>query len=256
MNTLIITAIGGMLLLSLGIIFFVVMYQRRVIRHQHDLKRVNDEKQQELMQASIRGEEEERMRIAAELHDDVGATLSSVRLYLHAAAQKDADESIMREGKELLDDSINKIRSISHRLQPAMLQQLGLQAALESFAMTINRSGQVRMQYVKEADIPRLNDAIELAVYRIVQELTSNMLKHAHATDIDVSQQLKDKILLTRLRHNGDGLTTELYAAHIDKKGALGLKNIVNRLKAIHADISFDQRTDGFYYITIQSPLS
>ena len=88
--SLFIIGIAAMLLLAFGIIFFVVMYQRRVIRHQQEIKVLYEQKQQELINASIQGEEQERMRIASELHDDVGATLSSVRLFLHSRLTRTA----------------------------------------------------------------------------------------------------------------------------------------------------------------------
>lgn len=244
-----------MLLLALSIIFFVVLYQRRVIRHQEEIKKINDRKQLELIQASIQGEEEERTRIATELHDDVGATLSSVRLFLHAAAQKTGDDEIIQQSKELLDDSISKIRNISHKLQPAMLQQLGLQPTLESFATMISRSGSVSMSYTCAIPLPRLNENIELSVYRIVQELTSNILRHAHAHNIVLETWLLQGYLQATLIHDGNGLTDEMYHEHIYKKGAIGLKNIVNRLKNIGASIQFRQTSEGSYSITVLAPL-
>lgn len=247
--------IAAMLLLVVGIIGFVVMYQRRVIRHQDEIRKINDQKQLELIQASIRGEEEERMRIAAELHDDVGATLSSVRLYLHAAAKKSTDASIISQSRELLDDSIGKIRNISHKLQPALLQQLGLQASLESFSAMIGRTGHIRMSYTCPEPLPRLQEHVELSVYRIVQELSSNVVKHAQATYLKVETLLLPGSLQTTLEYDGQGLTAEMYQERIYQKGAIGLKNIVNRLKTIHATIAFDRTEEGTFRTIILAPL-
>lgn len=247
--------IAAMLLLVVGIIGFVVMYQRRVIRHQDDIRKINEQKQLELIQASLQGEEEERMRIAAELHDDVGATLSSVRLFLHAA-QRSTDPDIIGQSKELLDDSIGKIRDISHRLQPALLQQLGLQASLESFASMIDRSGVIRMHCNCPDPLPRLDEHIELSVYRIVQELTNNVIKHTGATALTVHVQLLPAQLHTILVHDGQGLTADTYHEHIYRKGAIGLKNIENRLKTMRATIDFDRAGDGAYRTIIHTPLN
>lgn len=240
-----------MLALALGIIFFVVMYQRRVIRHQHEIKKINDQKQLELIQASIQGEEEERMRIASELHDDVGATLSSVRLFLHSAAQNDPD--IINQSKELLDDSIRKVRNISHKLQPALLQQLGLQASLDSFAAMMSKSGNIKITYEGIA-LPRMDENIEMSIYRMVQELTSNIIRHAGATTIKIETLQQTDAFNTVLTHNGNGLTEEMYHEYIYKKGAIGLKNIVNRLKTINGTIEFTKTGDE-YGIIIQTPL-
>lgn len=253
--SLIIIGIGAMLLLAFGIVFFIVLYQRRVIRHQQEIKEINDRKQQELIQASIQGEEEERMRIAAELHDDVGAMLSSVRLFLHAAARKDMDPLIITQSKELLDDSIRNIRNISHKLQPALLQQLGLQASLESFATMISNSANIQMSFCNKISLPRFSDNIELSIYRIIQELTSNIIRHAEATTITIEIMLLAAHLQTIVVHNGAGLTDEMYRDLIYKKGSIGLKNIMNRLKTINASISFAKTNTGHFSIVISAPL-
>src|SRR5436190_624093 len=115
-----------MLTLAVGIVIFVIQYQRRVINHQDELKDFNRKKQEELIQASIRSEEEERMRVAAELHDDVGATLSSIRLMLFKAIRNPGDGAILQQVRGLLDETIQKVRNLSHQLQPGTLQYLGL----------------------------------------------------------------------------------------------------------------------------------
>jgi signal transduction histidine kinase len=256
LTILIIIATIAMLVLASAIIFFVILYQKRVIYHQQELKRINDQKQLELIQASIQGEEEERTRIASELHDDVGATLSSIRLFLHAAGKKDADVSILNTSKELLDESIQKIRNISHKLQPALLQQLGLQSSLESFAMMITNTGKIRVTYSTSVVLPRLHENTELSIYRITQELTNNIIRHANATTINIETLLQPNHLITTLVHNGKGLTEKMYQEHIYKKGSIGLKNIVNRLKAIDAIIQFYQKEDGNFSIVINAPLN
>lgn len=253
--SLIVTSIAIMLLLAFSIVIFVVNYQRRVIRHQDEIKNINDQKQLELIQASIQGQEEERMRIATELHDDVGATLSSVRLFLHSSMQKDADESVILQSKQLLDQSISSIRNISHKLQPAILNQLGLHASLESFASIINRSSTVRLTYRSLCPLPKLYEATELSVYRMLQELTSNIIKHSDAGSISIESSVLNGFLQIIILHDGQGLTNEMYQELIYKKGAIGLKNIVNRLKSINAAIEFSQLDSGEFRICILTPI-
>lgn len=245
-TSLIILSITVMLFLACGIIFFVVLYQRRVIRHQQEIKRINEQKQQELINASLQGEEQERMRIASELHDDVGATLSSVRLFLHAAARQPEDGSIIDQSRELLDDSIQKIRNISHKLQPSTLEHLGLHVSLQSHADMLSKSGNVLFSYTADADLPRLDENTELSVFRIVQELTNNIVKHAGATVIHLAAHCGQSSLELLMTHNGEGLTMEAYQQLIYKKGAIGLKNIVNRLKSINALIHFEKHPDHY----------
>lgn len=251
--TLIVIGIAAMLVLALGVIAFVVMYQRKVINHQVELERINKAKQQELLQASIQSEEEERARIASELHDDIGATLSSVRLFLLNAASE-APHEYLDVSKQLLDDSIGKLRDISHKLQPATLFHLGLQLSIQSMADVINKSGTMHMEYIAINDVERLDSNIELSVYRILQELINNNLKHANATQITITTDRQPNELIVTLAHNGAGLTQENYEGMIYKKGALGLKNIENRIKSINANIYFSKE-DGEYVTTLTVPL-
>ena len=252
LTSLIIIGIIAMLALAMGVILFVVMYQRRVIRHQVELKKIEEEKELELIQASIQSEEQERMRIATELHDDVGATLASARLFLHKKETETTDEAI-QQSKELLDESIQKIRSISHKLQPTTLYHLGLQTSLQSLSEIISKTGIVKLIYVKLADLPRLDAQLELSIYRIVQELINNSIKHGKATNITMQTNTNGE-LNVKLSHDGNGLVHEEFENLVYKKGAIGLKNIVNRLKSINASILFGKEGEWFT-IDITAPL-
>lgn len=250
----IVIGISVMLLLAMAIILFVVFYQRRVIAHQQQLNSFNQQKEKELTEAAIHAEEEERNRIAAELHDDVGATLASVRLYLRMADKEGAGSEAFTQSQHLIDETINKVRSLSHRLQPAMLQKLGLQMALHSFFEVFNKSGVLRIDYDGDA-LPVLDENKSLAIYRIMQELVNNTLKHAGADMVEVHAEKNDGVLQICFSHNGQqGITQERFQEYIYKKNATGLKNIVNRLKVLNGSISFEKE-NNWYHTIISTPL-
>lgn len=247
--TLVIIAALTMLCLAVGLILFVVIYQRRVINHQQELRDLNRKKQQELIEASIRSEEEERMRIAAELHDDVGATLSSIRLMLHQVGRNAQPAAIpaVQQVQSLLDDCIQKVRNLSHQLQPGTLQYLGIVKSLQSLAELLTRTGQIDVSFEAAQSWPQLPAEPELALYRIVQELLNNIIKHAGAAEVRITTTHGQGNAYICIFHNGLGLTEKLYQEMLYKKGAIGLKNIESRLKSAGASIAFPKPDDARY---------
>lgn len=253
--SLVVIAAITMLTLAVGIVVFVILYQRRVINHQAQLKDFNRRKQEELIQASIRSEEEERMRIAAELHDDVGATLSTIGLMLNHANRNPGDGSVINQAKELLDESIRKIRDISHQLQPGTLKYLGLMKSLQSHAEMLTRTGHISVTYTPGENWPALDGERELALYRIVQELLSNILKHSGASSVRIAAGQRGPNARILISHNGAGLTEASYHEMLYKKGAIGLKNIETRLKSAGARILFPKEEKGGSDTTIELSL-
>lgn len=260
MNTvsIVILGVSAMLLMALSVIMFVILYQRRVIQSQIEIEKINQEKQQEMLNASIQSEEQERMRIAAELHDDIAPTLASIKLYLSAAIAEEhpPDKTdLIHQSKELLDDSLQKIRGIAHKLQPSTLYYLGLQVSLQALCDVINNSGGVQVQYHSNQALPRFKENVELSLYRITQELVNNIIKHASAKSITINTMLKSDSIILQITHNGTGITQQMYDELIYKKGAIGLKNIVTRLKSIYATIHFEQVSVSLFTINIQAPI-
>lgn len=255
-TNLVIAAIAVMLIMALGIVSFVLLYQRRVIHHHLEVKTLNEQKQMDLLQASLQSEEEERMRIAGELHDDVGATLSSVRLFLHKAAENSPQAGLILQSRELLDDSIRKVRDISHKLQPATLQSLGLYASLQVYAETLNRSGSIQIQVDASDGLPRLSNHTELHLYRIVQELVTNIIKYSHSSLVILTLAKCVAELVITVSHDGSGITRGTYDELLNKKGAIGLKNIANRLRFISGKIEFGKMNDDTFRTILTVPFS
>src|SRR6187431_2314076 len=107
----------GMIMLSIGLVLFIIFHQRRVARYQRTLQKMEEEQQKILLDASIRLQEEERQRLAADLHDDAGPLLATARLYLNenlVNMEKNTQLQSIFQARQILDDTIQLIRNISH----------------------------------------------------------------------------------------------------------------------------------------------
>lgn len=252
---LVVIAIAIMSLMALVVILFVLLYQRRVIRHHMELQAIESQRQMELLQASLQSEEEERRRIASELHDDIGATLASARLYLRQAEKSAADPAMIQQSGQLVDESIRKVREVSHKLQPATLETLGLHAALEALADVYAHSESLNISFEANDRVLRLPAHVELHVYRIIQELINNLVRHAAAHKVGLSVRRAQDGITIELSHDGKGLSQTRYEELLQSKSGIGLKNISNRVRFISGSIHFSENTSG-HRIALQVPLN
>ena len=118
----------GMLVLVIGLILFIIFHQRRVIRYQQKLQEMEIEQQKMMLTASIKLQEEERQRLAADLHDDAGPLLATARLYLNenlVNQDKSTQLQSIFQARQIIDDTIQLIRNISHSLMPPTLKNFG-----------------------------------------------------------------------------------------------------------------------------------
>ena len=256
LNSLIAIGIIVMLMLAIALVLFVVLYQRRIISHQLDLKAVAKRNQRALTQASVQSTEDERKRIAEELHDDVGATLSSIRLFLHRPKNGTMSDEILLQSKALLDESIAKIRAISYHLQPEVLQHLGLQLALQSTLDSPSQSGQMHCTFSAQGNLPQLSGPRELAAYRICQELVTNIVRHSNATQLHIEVRTLGNEIRIEVTHDGIGLLQKEYEALVCQRGSTGLKNITNREASAHASIRFYKGMNGLFTTELCIPVT
>jgi signal transduction histidine kinase len=248
----------GMLLLTIALILFIIFHQRRVIRYQVKMQDMEAEQQKILLSASIKLQEEERQRIAADLHDDAGPLLATARLYLNenlVNLDRAGQLQSIFSAKQIIDETIQLVRNISHSLMPPTLKNFGLESAVNDFFQKINGSGTLNVNSRFHDYKIRLKPEKELLIFRVIQELINNILKHSNSSFIHLTQHNGKENMLIRIHHDGRGLTHEDFIKLSKSNVGLGLKNIQSRLKVIHAAILFEQdASHSFYKVTIDIP--
>src|SRR6478609_9608105 len=200
----------GMLTLAVGLIVFIIFHQRKVIRYQGTLQRMEQDQQRMLLNASIRLQEEERQRLAADLHDDAGPLLATARLYLNenlVNMDKASQLQSIYNAKQIIDDTIQLIRNISHSLMPPTLKNFGLESAVNDLFQKISGSGTINASCRFHDYRERLLLEREQIIFRIIQELVNNILKHSNASFIHLTQNLGGSKLYIRMHHDGRGIT-------------------------------------------------
>ncbi len=246
----------GMLALTIGLIVFIIFHQRKVIRYQIKLQRMEHDQQKLLLNASIRLQEEERQRIAADLHDDAGPLLATARLYLNenlVNLDKSTQLQSIYNAKQIIDDTIQLIRNISHSLMPPTLKNFGLESAVNDLFQKISGSGSMNASSRFHDYKERLQAENELIIFRVIQELVNNILKHSNASFIHLTQNTSGNKFFIRLHHDGRGITQNDFIKLNKSNVGLGLKNIQSRLKVLHGKIFFEKDMSQTYYkVTIE----
>ncbi|MDX5422431.1 MAG: sensor histidine kinase [Hymenobacteraceae bacterium] len=240
MPLLIVTPI--MLLLALGIIMFVLRYQRRMLIHQEKLRRLQENKQRQLLAATLKAQEEERRRVARDLHDEVGSMLALVKLNLHQLIAENrpgaTTVSLGKETKALLQEAIGSVRRISHDLMPVVLEKMGLPQALEAMRRALPANSGTTMVLACNEN-RRVNPKLELLLYRTVQELLNNTLKHAEASLIHVSLTFSEDEVMVQYSDNGKGFDYEnVMKAQEQGSSSIGLMNMQARVALANGTLS------------------
>lgn len=223
-----------MICLALAIIILFNLSQRRILSEQTIAHENELAFQKELLSSNIETQEKERSRIARELHDDIGSKLNVVNLnirLLKGIYEKGNDpEVVLNDIKTAIKSSIERTREISHELMPPILTKFGIHSALNSFATSINRTGQIKVDLDIEEDWGALDKMKELHIYRIIQELTTNTLKHAKAKNITIKSKINNNELKIVYSDNGVGIKDEETFMT-----GIGISNINARSKLLHA---------------------
>ena len=208
--------------------------------------RVADTKLKALAQRVVDTQEQERARLSRDLHDGISQWLVSIKLQIEAGIirmkgtpdqQRQAHASFERTAEEL-NQVLGEVRRISHDLRPALLDDLGLAAALEHLAGEFSQHSGMPVAFAATGDAERLPPAVATVLFRIAQEALTNIERHAGARHIDLAlQRGRGRVLLT-IADDGAGFDAEGVATHPQR--GIGLRNMVERLDAVggHLDIA------------------
>jgi signal transduction histidine kinase len=248
----------GMLILTIGLVLFIIFHQRKVSRYQQRLQIMEQEQQKILLTASIKFQEEERQRLAADLHDDAGPLLATVRLYLNenlVNQDKATQLQAIYQARQIIDDTIQLVRNISHSLMPPTLKNFGLESAINDLFQKISGSGSMNASSRFHDYKDRLKPEKELIVFRIVQELVNNILKHSNSSFIHLTQNTHGDKFYLRIHHDGKGIIQSDFEKLNKSNIGLGLKNISSRLRVAQGDIVFEKDISQTYYkVTVELP--
>ncbi|MBL7845035.1 MAG: sensor histidine kinase [Cyclobacteriaceae bacterium] len=233
---LIVLGTAGMLVLVVAIVLFVIVYQKRILQSQLEKQQLEANFQQKMLEAALESQENERRRIAADLHDSVGAMLATVKLgmgnMLRSGKTEDQDFT-----RSVLDETISSVRKISRDLMPSTLEHYGLSAALREFCERLQQSSDITFSFIEEGEASMLALRDSSTLYRIVQELVSNAVKHSGAKVVTISLTWKKPELMLVVQDNGCGFSVE------EKKkqnGGLGLYNLENRARVLGATLNYN----------------
>ncbi|AXT57126.1 two-component sensor histidine kinase [Aquimarina sp. MMG015] len=230
-------------LLSLSVIVFFIIYQRRLLEQQKRHQKAESDYQKELLKTAIQSQEVERSRIAKELHDDVGAMLTTTKLYIGQITHELNPEELTTIADKIsgfFDDMIQSVRSISKDLRPVVLEKLGFMEAIDSLVQTIRDTGKINISFINNTTYS-VSKTKELNLYRIIQELITNTLKHAEATEIKIEMKNEKETLIIVYEDDGKGLNQK----QLQYRKGLGLKNIESRLSILSGTISFLEEKSG-----------
>jgi|AntRauTorckE5430_2_1112549.scaffolds.fasta_scaffold02401_4 signal transduction histidine kinase len=250
--SLFLVGIFGMLGLSIALVAFIVIYQRRIFAQER--LRQDEEKahQKQLLTAAVDVQESERRRIASDLHDDIGSLLSATRLYLrqlNPAATAERIDGIRNQSLTILDEMIQNTRRITHDLLPPTLAKFGFHAAAEDLCERIDHSGAIKVYFTTNTE-DRFDPKGEIALYRVLQELLNNTIKHAGAKTVRIEMDGGREAL--HLFYQDDGKGFDLATT---KSKGLGLRNIESRVTLVGGSIRSDSAPGAGLKVTIVLPL-
>ncbi len=221
------------------------------------LERRSDEAEQhmrELSQQLVNTQEEERKSLSRELHDHVAQVLTGLRMELGrveriAAPVDPRVRTAVIECKALVDDMFNTVRGLALGLRPSMLDDFGLQAALEWHIRDFTGRFAMNVDLKMEGDFDALSDKHRTCVYRVVQEALTNCARHAHAENVNVSVQARDGRLQVSVTDDGVGLSP------IRRRSGLGLRGIDERVRELEGTMTILREPRGGTTVAVQLPL-
>jgi two-component system NarL family sensor kinase len=250
---LVITAITLCSTLTIALLF--ALYKRKQSVLEAKMQTAILEHQNLATKAVLTAEEKERKRIAGDLHDGLGQMMSAVKMNLSSLASKlqlsnEQDAALLEKTLALVDESCKEVRSVSHNMMPNALLKSGLSSAVKIFLDKIDHK-QLKVNLHTEGLENRLSDNIEITLYRVIQETVNNVIKHAHANQLDISLIKDIDGISCTIEDNGIGFNS----ASLSLIDGIGIKNIKARITYLQGSVEWDSFANKGTLVAVHVPL-
>ena len=221
------------------IVYFIIS----IIRHQ----RRNQQLYKSKILAEITTLEKERSRMASDLHDELGPVLSSVKLKVNCLDIENEEDKLQLEKINAnIDDIIQRMREISNNLMPSTLMRKGLAAAVNESIEKTSKPGGLKIFFKDEDTVP-LETEKAVHVYRIIQEVVHNTIKHAKAGNLYINMAIKNNKLILTTKDDGIGFN---HSKILQGATGLGLRNLLSRTEILNGEMYIDSSKEkGTEYI-------
>ncbi|MFT5819262.1 MAG: two-component system NarL family sensor kinase [Crocinitomix sp.] len=233
-----------------------VEVEKKSIEKEKELSELINSQEQAELSAMYNGQESERNRIAMELHDKLGGMLSTVKLYFKSIDKqinllKDENVQQYQKANVLLDEACDETRKMAHQLSSKSMGRIGLFATVNKMQKQISDSGQIKFELRTHGTDDGLKMLNQISIYRIIQELVNNILKHAIATEINVQLNVFPNIFNLIIEDDGIGFDLN----QMVNNSGIGLRETEARVKNMDGTFSIDSGRGGGTTITIDIPL-
>ena len=222
-----------------GILFSIFYYYFRRQQLLNEFKHLEEEKKVLAAMSLIEGQENERKRVAKELHDGLGVLLSAAKIQVSAIKHENPDnKSLIYKATGLLEQAIGDVRKISHNMMPGLLTKFGMFEAVGDLIDKINEAEELSASCRVSGPKDRLPENTEIMIYRIIQEMINNTLKHARATTIIIDIQVLPNLL--DVSYSDDGIGFDIDVKVTQK--SIGLQSILSRLNFLDGKLNFESK--------------
>lgn len=225
-------------ILSVSIIYFFIQYRKRLFKKHTEMLKLESKHKEDLLFSSITSAEIERKRMAADIHDELGSIFVNLSYSIINIEKHNAGllQHTILDSKGLIEKGLNSVRRISHSIMPPELELYGLVFTIENFCEKLNAAEMgVTIDFNSFVESISMTETTSLALYRILQELTTNTLKHAGASIIDIQLYQKETNYFLNYKDNGRGLDL----SGLKAISGLGFKNIESRVQMINGKIHY-----------------
>jgi len=210
-------------------------------------------KEQELtsIDAMIEGQEKERQRIANDLHDDLGGLMANVKLHFNALQDKNSPE-LFAKTNILIDEAYQKVRTVAHAKNSGVIAKQGLLKAVQNMAEKISNSNKIEIDVIDHGLENRLENSLELTIFRIIQELITNVIKHANASQATIHLTNHEDTLNIMVEDNGKGFNQK---KRIKVTNGMGISSIDKRVEHLNGTMTIESEINQGTTIIIDIPL-